>query len=98
MRRAISRSVRPALEGLEGRQLLSTAWHGHAGPQPTAEATRAVPLTGVESGSYSIRVERSSPLLEHFHFRGTGTVAGLGAIRVTGDVTLREDLSQAGTA
>jgi hypothetical protein len=98
MRRAINRSLRPALEGLEGRQLLSTTSHGHVAPHLAAEAIRAVPLTGVESGSYSIRMERSSPPLEHFHFQGTGTVAGLGAVQVTGDVALREDLSQAGTA
>jgi phospholipase/lecithinase/hemolysin len=57
-----------------------------------------VPLTGVESGTYSVRVERASPLREHFHFWGTGAIDGLGPVRVTGDVTLKEDLSQAGTA
>jgi phospholipase/lecithinase/hemolysin len=98
MRRAIKRTVRPALEGLEGRQLLSTTSYGHDVPPPPVEAARAVPLTGVESGSYFVRVVRTSPLLEQFRFQGTGTVAGLGAVRVTGDVTLREDSSQAGTA
>jgi phospholipase/lecithinase/hemolysin len=98
MRRSINRLLRPALEGLEGRQLLSTVSHQHAAPQPPAETTRAVPLTGVESGSYSVRVVRSSPLMEQFRFRGTGTVAGLGAVEVTGEVTLRENASQAGRA
>jgi phospholipase/lecithinase/hemolysin len=98
MRRAIKRSVRPALEGLEGRQLLSTTVHGHTLPHQPAETSRPVPLTGVETGTYSVRVERSSPLLEQFHFQGTGTVANLGAVRVAGDVTLWEDLSQTGTA
>jgi phospholipase/lecithinase/hemolysin len=98
MRRAIKRLVRPRLEGLEGRQLLSTTWHGHARPQPAAQTTHAVPLTGIESGTYTVRVERESPLREHFHFQGRGTIAGLGQVRVTGDVTLNENLSQAGAA
>jgi hypothetical protein len=57
-----------------------------------------VPLTGTESGTYTVRVERDSPLREHFDFQGTGTIADLGPVRVTGDVTLNEDLSQARTA
>jgi hypothetical protein len=98
MRRATKRSARPRLEGLEGRQLFSTTAYGHALLQPAAETSRPVPLTGVETGTYTVRVERTSPLVEDFRFQGTGTIAGLGAVRVTGDVTLREDLSQAGTA
>jgi hypothetical protein len=98
MRRASKRSVRPALEGLEGRQLLSTTSAGHALPHAGAETTHAVPLTGTESGTYTVRVQHDSPLREHFHFQGTGTIADLGPVRVTGDVTLNEDLSQAGTA
>jgi hypothetical protein len=43
-------------------------------------------------------VERTSPLRERFRFQGTGTIADLGAVRVTGNVTLEENLAQAGTA
>jgi phospholipase/lecithinase/hemolysin len=98
MRQAINRSVRPAVEGLECRQLLSTTPHGQALHHSAAEMTRAVPLTGTESGTYTVRVKRASPLREHFRFQGKGTIAGLGAVRVTGNVTLKENLSQAGTA
>jgi hypothetical protein len=72
--------------------------HGNTLPHQAAETSHPVAPTRAETGTYSVRVERSSPLLEQFHFQGTGTVPGLGAVRVTGDVTLREDLSQAGTA
>src|SRR5262249_15900333 len=98
MRRAIKRPVRPALEGLEDRKLLSTTWRGHALPQPAAETSRAASVTGVESGTYSVRMVRISPLTERFHFRGTGTIDSLGPVRVTGAVTLTEDASQAGSA
>jgi phospholipase/lecithinase/hemolysin len=98
MRHAIKRSVRPAVEGLEGRQLLSTTVHGHILPHQAAETSHPVALTGAETGTYTVRVERSSALVEQFRFQGKGTVGGLGAVRVTGDVTVREDLSQAGTA
>jgi phospholipase/lecithinase/hemolysin len=98
MKRAMNRSVRPALEDLEGRRLLSMIAHHRAVLHPAAEAARAIPLTGVESGTYTVRVQRTSPLREHFHFQGAGTIAGLGAVRVTGDVTLQENLAQAGTA
>ena len=98
MKRTIKRSVRPRLERLEGRQLLSTTWHGHSHPQPAAQPTHAVPHTGTESGTYTVQVERDSPLREHFHFQGNGTIAGLGQVRVTGDVTVNENLSPAGTA
>jgi hypothetical protein len=94
----MNRSVRPTLEGLEGRRLLSMTAHHRAVLHPAAETARAVPLTGNESGTYTVRVQRTSPLREHFHFQGTGTIAGLGAVRVTGDVTLQENLAQAGTA
>ena len=98
MRQRINRSARPALEPLEGRQLLSTAWYGHAVPQPATETSHGIPLTSVESGTYSVRVDRTSPLREHFGFRGQGTIDGLGPVRVSGDVTLKENFSQAGTA
>jgi phospholipase/lecithinase/hemolysin len=98
MRRAIKRSARPTLEGLEGRQLLSTTAHRHPLSHQAAETSHPVPLTGLETGTYTVRVERTSPLVEDFRFQGKGTIAGLGAVRVTGDVTLREDLSQGGTA
>jgi hypothetical protein len=86
------------MEGLEGRQLLSTTVHGHILTHQAADTSHPVALTGAETGIYSVRVERSSPLVEQFHFQGTGMVAGLGAVRVTGAVTVREDLSQAGMA
>jgi hypothetical protein len=98
MRRANKRPVRPALEGLEDRELLSTTWRGHAHPQPAVEVSHALSLTGVESGTYSVRVARTSPLQERFQFRGTGTLESLGPVRVTGAVTLTEDASQAGSA
>jgi hypothetical protein len=98
MRRASKRSIRPKLEGLEGRQLLSTTSPWHAYHHAAAQTTQAVPLTGTESGTYTVRVERESPLREHFHFQGSGTIAGLGPVRVTGDVTVNENLSQAGNA
>src|SRR5262249_60261442 len=60
--------------------------------------SRAVSLTGIERGTYSVRVVRTSPLQERFRFRGTGAIEGLGQVRVTGDVTLTEDASQAGSA
>jgi hypothetical protein len=43
-------------------------------------------------------VDRTFPLREHFRFRGQGMIGDLGPVRVTGDVTLKENLSQAGTA
>jgi hypothetical protein len=98
MRHAIKRLVRPTMEGLEGRQLLSTTVDGRVLPHQAAETSHPVALTGAETGTYTVRAERSSPLVEQFRFQGTGTVGGLGAVRVTGDVTVREDLSQAGTA
>ena len=98
MRPARKRCVRPAIEGLEGRQLLSSTSAGHALHHAAAQTTHAVPLTGTESGSYTVRLERESPLRERFHFQGKGTIAGLGAVSVTGDVTVNENLSQAGTA
>jgi hypothetical protein len=98
MRWTSKHSVRPALEGLEGRQLLSTTTPWHAHHHVGVGATHAVPLTGTESGTYTVRVEQQSPLRERFHFQGKGTIAGLGPVQVTGDVTLKEDLSQAGTA
>src|SRR5262249_38483576 len=96
--RANKRPVRPGIEGLEDRRLLSTTWRGHALPQPAAETSHAVSLTGIESGTYSVRVVRTFPLQERFRFRGSGTINGLGPVRVTGDVTLSEDASQAGSA
>jgi hypothetical protein len=86
------------LEGLEGRQLLSTIAHPHAPAHPVAETSRPIPLTSVETGTYSIRVERTSPLLETFRFQGKGTISGLGAAVVTGNVTVSENAAQAGTA
>ena len=57
MHRNSRRQVRPMLEGLEGRQMLSTAAGGPIVPQ-------TIPLTSTESGAYTVRVERSSPLIE----------------------------------
>ncbi len=91
-------SVRPALEAMEGRQLLSATLNGHPVPQPAAETSHAVPLTGVESGADPVRIERTSPLQEHFRFRGQGAIDDQGPVRVTGEVTLKEAPSRAGTA
>jgi phospholipase/lecithinase/hemolysin len=78
------------LEGLEGRQLLSTA----AG-QPIR--SHALPLTSTENGTYSVQVERSSPLIERFRFDGSGTIPGLGTARVHGAAIVKENQTQAGT-
>jgi hypothetical protein len=78
------------LEGLEGRQMLSTAATAPIVPQ-------TIPLTSAESGTYSVRVERSSPLIERFDFNGSGMIPELGPIRVQGRAVVREDLAQAGT-
>jgi hypothetical protein len=78
------------VEGLEGRQMLSTA----AG---TPTIPQSIPLTSTESGTYSVRVERSTPLIERFQFNGSGMIPGLGPVRVQGWAVVREDLTQAGT-
>jgi phospholipase/lecithinase/hemolysin len=98
MTQPISRSVRPALEGLEGRQLLSATWYGHAVPRPAAETSHAIPLTSIERGTYTVRVERTSPLQEQFRFLGQGTIDGIGPVQLSGSVTVKENLSQAGEA
>jgi phospholipase/lecithinase/hemolysin len=97
MKRTSSRSVRPVLEGLEGRQLLSTATDLNAIPHAVATTEHPIPLTGTATGTYSVEVERTSPLIEHFRFNGTGTLPDLGPFRVSGDVILRENQAQAGT-
>jgi phospholipase/lecithinase/hemolysin len=78
------------LEGLEGRRMLSTAAGAPIIPQ-------TIPLTSTESGTYSVRVERSSPLIERFQFNGSGTIPGLGPVRVQGSAIVKENLAQAGT-
>jgi hypothetical protein len=78
------------LEGLEGRQMLSTAASATIIPQ-------AIPLTSTERGTYSVRVERSSPLIERFQFNGSGMIPGLGPVLVCGWVFVKENLAQAGT-
>jgi phospholipase/lecithinase/hemolysin len=78
------------LEGLELRQMLSMASSVPIVPQ-------AILLTSTESGTYSVQLERGSPLLERFHFNGTGMITGLGPVRVRGSAIVREDLAQAGT-
>jgi phospholipase/lecithinase/hemolysin len=90
MKSASRRRVRPVLEGLEDRQMLSTAASTPIIPQ-------TIPLTSTESGTYSVRVQRSSPLIERFQFNGSGTIPGLGPVRVRGLAVVREDLAQAGT-
>ena len=70
--------------------MLSTAAGGPITPQTIA-------LTSTESGTYSVRVERSSPLIERFHFDGSGMIPGLGLVRVRGSAVVKEDLAQAGT-
>jgi phospholipase/lecithinase/hemolysin len=78
------------LEGLEGRQMLSMAASAPIVPQ-------AISLTSTESGTYSVRVERSSPLIERFHFNGSGMIPGMGPVRVQGSAIVKENLAQAGT-
>jgi hypothetical protein len=78
------------LGGLEGRQMLSTAAGGPIVPQVIA-------LTSTESGTYSVRVERSSPLIERFTFNGSGMIPELGAVRVQGSAVVKENLAQADT-
>jgi phospholipase/lecithinase/hemolysin len=90
MKKTGRRHVRPMLEGLEGRQMLSTAASAAIVPQ-------AISLTSTETGTYSVRMERSTPLLERFHFNGSGMIPGLGPVRVQGSAIVREDLAQAGT-
>ena len=90
MQRNSRRHVRPVLEGLEGRQMLSTAASATIIPQ-------AISLTSTERGTYSVRVERSSPLIERFQFNGSGMIPGLGPVRVRGWAFVKEDLAQAGT-
>jgi phospholipase/lecithinase/hemolysin len=90
MKRTSRRHVRPVLEGLEGRQLLSTS----VGQQ---FRSYAIPLTSTESGTYSVHVERSSPLIERFQLDGFGAISGLGAVRVRGSAIVKENLAQAGT-
>jgi hypothetical protein len=82
--------MRPMIEGLEGRQMLSTAARATIIPQ-------AISLTSTERGTYSVRVERSSPLIERFQFNGSGMIPGLGPVRVRGWAFVKEDLAQAGT-
>jgi hypothetical protein len=57
MQRADRNHVRPTLEGLEGRQMLSTA-------ASASILAQTIPLTSTERGTYSVQVERSSPLIE----------------------------------
>src|SRR5262245_15830922 len=90
MQRTSRRQMRPMLEGLEGRQMLSTAASATIIPQ-------AISLTSTERGTYSVRVERSSPLIERFQFNGSGMIPGLGPVRVRGWAFVKEDLAQAGT-
>jgi phospholipase/lecithinase/hemolysin len=90
MKKTSRRHLRPVLEGLEGRQMLSTA----AG---ASIVSRAISLTSTETGTYSVRVERSSPLIERFRFNGSGMIPGLGPVRVQGSAIVREDITQAGT-
>ena len=77
MQRNGRRHVRPMLEGLEGRQMLSTAASASIVP-------RTIPFTSMESGTYSVPVEPTSPLLERFHFNGTGMIPGPSPLRVKG--------------
>ena len=84
MQRNGRRHVRPMLEGLEGRQMLSTAASASIVP-------RTIPLTSTESGTYSVPVEPTSPLLERFHFNGTGMIPGPSPLRVKGSAIVRED-------
>ena len=70
--------------------MLSTAAGGPIVPQ-------SISLTSTESGTYSLRVERNSPLIERFQFNGSGTIPELGPIRVQGSAVVRENLAQAGT-
>jgi phospholipase/lecithinase/hemolysin len=42
-------------------------------------------------------VERTSPLIERFHFDGSGMMPGLGPVRVDGSAIVKENAAQAGT-
>jgi phospholipase/lecithinase/hemolysin len=44
-----------------------------------------------------VQVERASPLIEQFRFNGSGTIFGLGLVRVHGSAIVKEDQAQAGT-
>jgi phospholipase/lecithinase/hemolysin len=90
MKRTDRRHVRPFAEALEGRQMLSMFASAPSVPQ-------AISLTSTEHGTYSVQVERESPLIERFKFNGSGTIAGLGSVQVRGSATVRENLAQAGT-
>jgi len=90
MQRTSRRQMRPMLEGLEGRQMLSTAASVTIIPQE-------ISLTSTERGTYSVRVERSSPLIERFQFNASGMIPELGLVQVRGSAIVREDLAQAGT-
>jgi phospholipase/lecithinase/hemolysin len=90
MQKTNRRHVRPMLEGLEGRRMLSTA-------ASAPIAAQAISLTSTETGTYSVRVERSSPLIERFHFNGSGMLPGMGPVRVRGSAVVRENMAQAGT-
>jgi phospholipase/lecithinase/hemolysin len=102
MARTRKRTTRPSLEGLEARQLLSTAPAPPTAPLPVpAElATKGHPvaLTGNGSGTYSVKVEQGSSLVERFRFTGKGTFPDMGPFGVNGTVTLRENQLQAGMA
>jgi hypothetical protein len=90
MQRADRNHVQPTLEGLEGRQMLSTA-------ASASILAQTIPLTSTERGTYSVQVERSSPLIERFQFKGSGSISGLGPVGVRGWAVVRENLAQAGT-
>jgi phospholipase/lecithinase/hemolysin len=51
----------------------------------------------MERGTYSVQVERTSPLIERFQFNGSGTIPELGTVRVSGSAIVKENLAQAGT-
>jgi phospholipase/lecithinase/hemolysin len=56
----------------------------------------AIPLTSTESGTYSVQLERTTPLVERFRFNGWGTIPELGRVRVSGSAIVRENAAQAG--
>ena len=78
----------------------SRAWRGancSRRPRAGSITRHAIPLTSTERGTYSVQLERTSPLIERFQFNGSGMISGLGPVRVHGSAIVKENQAQAGT-